>query len=92
MKQVRVVVTGRVQGVWFRAWVIEEAKKRGLRGWVRNRQDGSVEALFAGNSGKVDEMLAACRHGPRMAQVKDVKIHDAGGDPAPEGFDQRPDA
>jgi acylphosphatase len=92
MKQVRVIVTGRVQGVWFRAWTIEEARKRGLRGWVRNRRDGSVEALFAGNPGEVDEMLAACRQGPPMAKVKDVKIYDADGDAAPEGFDQRPDA
>ncbi|MEX2201047.1 MAG: acylphosphatase [Dongiaceae bacterium] len=92
MKQVRIVVTGLVQGVWFRAWTIEEAKKRGLCGWVRNRHGGSVEALFAGDPGEVDAMLAACRKGPPMAQVKDVRLHDAGGETAPKGFEQRPDA
>jgi acylphosphatase len=92
MKQVRVVVTGRVQGVWFRAWTVEEARKRALRGWVRNRRDGSVEALFAGDPGAVDAMLAVCRKGPPMAHVKDLKIHDAVGEPMPEDFDQRPDA
>ena len=77
MKVVRVIVTGRVQGVWFRAWTIEEATKRGLRGWVRNRRDGSVEALFAGDPTKVGEMIGACREGPPMASVANVEMHDA---------------
>ena len=92
MKQVRVVVSGRVQGVWFRAWTVDEATKRKLRGWVRNRKDGSVEALFGGDPSAVDAMLAACREGPPMAHVNDVKIHDAVGEPMPENFDLRPDA
>ncbi|MEX1109638.1 MAG: acylphosphatase [Dongiaceae bacterium] len=89
MKIVRAVMTGEVQGVWFRAWTIEEATKRGLRGWVRNRRDGSVEALFAGDPARVDTMLAACREGPPMAQVENVEIHEAGGEKVPDGFDQR---
>jgi acylphosphatase len=89
MKQIRVVVTGRVQGVWFRAWTVEEATARGLRGWVRNRKDGSVEALFAGEAAGVDDMVRAWRRGPPMAEVANLEIHEAGDEPLPEGFDQR---
>ena len=67
-----VIVTGRVQGVGFRAFVAREAGTRGLAGWVRNRPDGSVEALFKGEAGAVEGMIAACRTGPRMARVAEV--------------------
>jgi acylphosphatase len=70
----RVTITGRVQGVGFRAFVEYEAARRGLRGWVRNRRDGSVEAVFAGSSDVVDDMLAACRRGPRSARVDHVNV------------------
>ena len=53
-KAVKVRILGRVQGVWFRAWTAEEATRRGLAGWVRNRRDGSVEAFFAGAAALVD--------------------------------------
>jgi acylphosphatase len=66
---VRVVVEGRVQGVGFRAWAIGEAARQGLRGWVRNRRDGTVEGLFIGAPEAVDAMVEACRRGPRLAQV-----------------------
>jgi acylphosphatase len=89
VKVVRVVVTGKVQGVWFRAWTVEEAAKRRLRGWVRNRRDGSVEALFAGDPGKVDEMVKVCHEGPPLAQVATVNAQDASDETIPEGFDQR---
>ena len=74
MRGVRVVITGRVQGVGFRLWVEAEAVSRGLAGWVRNRRDGSVEAVFSGEADAVDAMLEACRNGPSMALVTDVAI------------------
>jgi acylphosphatase len=86
---VRVVVSGKVQGVWFRAWTVEEASMRGLRGWVRNRRDGSVEALFAGEAALVEDMIAACRDGPPMARVAGIERHVADAEPIPAGFDQR---
>ena len=69
MKSVSVRVTGRVQGVWYRAWTAEQAKIRNLSGWVRNRNDGSVEAVFCGTEGDVASMLAACEEGPPLARV-----------------------
>lgn len=65
----RVIVEGRVQGVWFRGWTIEQARMRGLDGWVRNRSDGSVEALFSGPPADVAAMVQACRRGPPSALV-----------------------
>ncbi|MCZ6848518.1 MAG: acylphosphatase [Alphaproteobacteria bacterium] len=62
-------IRGRVQGIFFRRWVMEEATRRGIRGWVRNRADGSVEAVLAGEMGAVRAMVEACRQGPSGAQV-----------------------
>ena len=67
-----VTVRGRVQGVGYRAFVDHEARARGLEGWVRNRRDGSVEALFAGAEDVVSAMIAACRRGPSPARVEAV--------------------
>jgi acylphosphatase len=64
-----VVVRGRVQGVGYRAFVEDEAYSRGLHGWVRNRRDGSVEAVFAGPRSAVEAMIEACRRGPMSAQI-----------------------
>jgi acylphosphatase len=64
-----VTVRGRVQGVGYRAFVESEAFARGLAGWVRNRRDGSVEALFTGEEPLVAEMIEACRQGPFAARV-----------------------
>jgi acylphosphatase len=69
---VHVVVEGRVQGVGFRAWVEREAQRRRLSGWVRNRSDGSVEAVFSGDEAQVRSMVEACHRGPRMASVRSV--------------------
>ncbi|NNC01169.1 acylphosphatase, partial [Corallococcus exiguus] len=68
-RYVLVRIHGRVQGVGFRAWVHHQAELRGLKGWVRNRRDSSVEALFAGSSTAIDGMLHACREGPRGSKV-----------------------
>jgi acylphosphatase len=68
----QVTIRGRVQGVGYRAWVEHEATARGLEGWVRNRRDGSVEALFAGPADVVTDMVARCRRGPSSARVDAV--------------------
>jgi acylphosphatase len=69
-----VLVTGRVQGVYFRASTEAEARARGLAGWVRNRDDGAVEAVFEGPSGAVDSMIGWCRVGPSHARVDEVDV------------------
>ncbi|MDJ1157250.1 acylphosphatase [Chelatococcus sp. SYSU_G07232] len=74
---IRVVVRGLVQGVGYRAWVAREAEWRGLDGWVRNRLDGSVEALFMGPASDVEAMIAACRRGPSAARVETVEREEA---------------
>jgi acylphosphatase len=74
----RVVVHGRVQGVGFRAFVEDEARERRLAGWVRNRRDGSVEAVFCGPPADVDAMLAAVRLGPPASHVAAVDVNAAG--------------
>lgn len=82
-------IEGRVQGVYYRGWTVEEATRRGLSGWVRNRRDGSVEALVSGPAARVAEMIEACRTGPPAALVTDIIRTPA--DPPPEtGFRQLP--
>ena len=76
----QVTVTGRVQGVGYRAWVEHQARNRNLEGWVRNRSDGSVEALFAGPPDLVSEMVARCRRGPSSARVDAVQEDGASPD------------
>lgn len=90
-KTLRASITGRVQGVWYRAWTIEQATARGLNGWVRNRRDGSVEALFSGPAAMVDDMVAACRNGPKMARVEGVETFAVEA-PAQPGFVELPTA
>jgi acylphosphatase len=65
-------ITGRVQGVGYRAWTAHEAKRLGLAGFVRNRRDGSVEAVFKGQEDAVVRMLDECWQGPRGAKVENV--------------------
>ncbi len=78
----RVVIRGRVQGVGFRAWTEVTALECGLQGWVRNRRDGSVEALFAGSPEAVAAMIEHCRRGPPGARVDAVDHREAGFDEA----------
>jgi acylphosphatase len=73
----RVVVRGRVQGVFFRDRCRREARSRGVTGWVANRSDGAVEAFFEGDQTAVEEMCAWCRHGPPHAEVIDIEVEDA---------------
>lgn len=72
MSAKRLVVSGRVQGVGYRAWMAERAAELGLDGWVRNRADGSLEALVAGDTAAVEELLRLCRRGPRLASVASI--------------------
>ena len=71
-KILHAAITGRVQGVGYRAWVFDRAEALGLAGWVRNRRDGSVEAVFKGEEDKVVRMLDDCWRGPRGAVVAGV--------------------
>jgi acylphosphatase len=88
---IQVMIQGRVQGVGYRAWLESQARASKLEGWVRNRKDGNVEALFAGNAKAVAEMVALCRRGPPSARVTAVLNEPAGPEqlalrPAGEGF------
>ena len=88
-KVVRTIVAGRVQGVWFRGWTVAQAEARGLDGWVRNRSDGTVEAVFAGPSAAVDSMVDACAKGPPSADVTEVSV-EPWEEPDTPGFEQKP--
>jgi acylphosphatase len=72
--RVRIVISGRVQGVSFRMWVAREAAKRGIGGWVRNRGDGTVEALLEGPDEAVQELIVWAHSGPPAAEVDQVKL------------------
>jgi acylphosphatase len=91
VRSARVRIEGRVQGVSYRYWTLEEARALGLAGWVRNRPDGSVEALFSGPAERVAEMLMRCHDGPAAAAVTSVDVLEEGG-AAPDGFDVLPTA
>jgi acylphosphatase len=82
-------IKGKVQGVFFRAWTIEQANELGLDGWVRNRHDGSVEAVVAGSAAAVDEMIARCHRGSPPSRVDKVIVDDTPGIVA-GGFAQKP--
>jgi acylphosphatase len=87
-KRVRVVAHGRVQGVFFRDTVRRRAASRGVAGFVRNRADGSVEAVFEGAPAAVDSMIAVCREGPGRADVERLEVRDESPEGA-VGFDVR---
>ena len=87
-KAVHAVIRGRVQGVGYRAWLAREAESRDLDGWVRNRRDGTVEAVLAGPGILVDEVLERARRGPSAARVEAVESAPAE-DPG-TGFDVKP--
>jgi acylphosphatase len=72
-----VLIRGRVQGVGYRAWTEVTALERGLEGWVRNRRDGSVEAVFSGPQGDVAAMIAECRRGPPGAWIETIDQREA---------------
>ena len=78
----RLTISGQVQGVGFRYALADEARARNLRGWVRNRRDGSVEAVVAGPEGDVEAVIAWARHGPPAAQVTRITVEPAATDAA----------
>ncbi len=77
LRTARVRVRGNVQGVWFRGWTEERAREVGLDGWVRNRTDGSVEAVVCGDEAAVEQFLDDCWQGPPAARVTSVEVEDA---------------
>jgi acylphosphatase len=89
MDQVRVRIEGRVQGVFFRATTQEKARELGVRGWVANRPDGSVEAVFGGPPDRLGAMLLFCHRGPARADVERVISQAAEEDGLPEPFEIR---
>lgn len=90
--QARLAITGRVQGVGYRDWAMATAQRLGLSGWVRNRTDGSVEALVVGDDEAVGRMIEACRHGPTLARVDAVDVEPVDLDVLPSGFTRLPTA
>lgn len=87
-RQIR--VNGRVQGVGYRVSLQDEARKREVSGWVRNRSDGSVEALLQGDTAAVESVIAWARRGPPGARVSDVAAVPATEEPALRGFELHP--
>lgn len=83
-----VVIRGRVQGVGYRDWMLREAARLGVQGWVRNRPDGAVEALVAGEEAAVQALLSACRRGPMLARVDEI-TEDFAEPPDGPGFVRR---
>ncbi|MBR0648556.1 acylphosphatase [Roseomonas terrae] len=91
MRARRVIIAGAVQGVGYRDWMLAEATRLGVHGWVRNRRDRTVEALVAGEEAAVQALLSACRRGPIMARVTEITEEFA--DPPDEpGFRRLPTA
>jgi len=88
---IRVRITGRVQGVWYRGWAVDQARRLGLAGWVRNRLDGSVEAVLSGPEDAVRTMIERCRQGPPGAMVNAI-TEQVETEPVPPGFRQAPTA
>lgn len=88
-RTVRLAISGRVQGVGYRYWCVRQAERLGLDGWVRNRPDGSVEAVARGPADAVEALIEACRQGPTAARVDGVDVTDAAADEAgASGFRQ----
>jgi acylphosphatase len=88
MKSLHLLISGRVQGVGFRDWLIHEATKRGLAGWVRNVNHDKVEAVIYGQDDGVDDCAQRCWQGPNLAKVNDISITDTP-PPSETGFTRR---
>ena len=79
-RRVRLLISGRVQGVCFRAYTRDEARRLGLKGWVRNLPDGRVEVLAQGDPAKIESFESWCHHGPAYARVREVRVIEEAGD------------
>lgn len=84
--RVELVVRGRVQGVGFRAFVLRRATALGLRGWVRNEPDGTVTAVAEGSADQLQDLIEACRQGPRSARVTGLEVRWQPAQGLPAGF------
>jgi acylphosphatase len=82
-------ITGKVQGVWYRAWFADQAKGLGIDGWVRNRADGSVEAVVQGPPEMIDTIIARAHQGSPASRVADVIVTDDVGAETLQGFEKR---
>jgi acylphosphatase len=89
LTSLRLRIEGFVQAVGYRNFVIAEAGKLGLDGWIRNRSDGTVEVLVSGETKAVEAIVAACMRGPEGSRVKNVDLHNSE-PPAEKGFHRRP--
>ena len=87
----RLIVQGRVQGVWYRGWTVATARALGIEGWVRNRRDGSVEILAVGPEEAMALFIERCREGPAAARVDRIDVEETD-DAVVAGFAQRPTA
>ena len=87
----RLIISGRVQGVGYRDWMFVLAERLGVFGWVRNRRDGTVEAVVDGDEAAVAELLRACRRGPRLAEVTEI-LEELTETPDGPGFRKLPSA
>jgi acylphosphatase len=85
----RLVITGRVQGVYYRGWFVERMRRLGVRGWVRNRADGSVEAVIEGPDALVDAAIALARQGSPASRVDDVTVSEDAPSEVLDGFEKR---
>jgi len=84
-----VLISGKVQGVWFRATTKQQAERRNVSGWVRNTSDGKVEAVFQGEVDAVDDLISWCHQGSSMSDVSDVMVESMDDDKAFDGFNIR---
>jgi acylphosphatase len=75
MKRVHLIISGDVQGVGFRAWVLRYSRQISCTGWVKNRDDGTVEITAEGPRGELEELIAHCQHGPEVAWVERVDVN-----------------
>ncbi len=85
----RIMVSGRVQGVGYRDWVVRTAQRTGLTGWVRNVKDGRVEILVSGEDETVARLVEGCREGSPLARVEHVQVYSAEGETQTKGFTKR---
>ena len=85
----RILVSGRVQGVGYRDWVVRTAQRTGLTGWVRNLKDGRVEIVASGDEEVLNALIDGCRDGSPLARVEHVEAYPADGEKAHKGFTKR---
>ncbi len=86
MKQAHLFISGSVQGVGYRQFVKSNARKLGLTGWVRNAEDGGVEAVLQGDKERIEQMIAFCKQGPFLSEVKQIGFEWEEGEEKPNDF------